>query len=197
MGLLLKDTPLHRSTIMILLTWFLACGDADQEVTSTEPTVQKIQKNNPALDSKDAKQPTESKVPEEKDSTGECDAQLKEYSDFVDEYITLLKKASEGDMTALQGYPKLMEKAESSGKSIESLYKEEKIDADCWKKYNGITNRMSEAAMEMSGASASDKAELKELQKAQDKAVDQVSCMQDCQEKTDPMEQMTCLQGCQ
>jgi hypothetical protein len=182
---------------MILLTWFLACGDADQEVPSTEPIVQKAQVNDATLDSKNMKQPTESKAPDKKDSTGECDAQLKEYSDFVDEYIALLRKANAGDLSALQGYPKLMEKAESSGQSIESLYKEDKIDADCWKKYNAITNRMSEAAMEMSGASASDKAELKELQKAQDKAVDQVSCMQDCQEKTDPMEQMTCIQGCQ
>ena len=182
---------------MILLAWFLACGDAEEEVTLKEPSVQKVQVQEPAPKSTKAEQPAKPKTPEKTASTSDCDAQLKEYSDFVDEYITLLKKASEGDMAALQGYPKLMEKAESSGKSIESLYKDEKIDADCWKKYNGITNRMSEAAMEMSGASASDKAELKELQKAQDKAVDQVSCMQDCQEKTDPMEQMTCLQGCQ
>ena len=44
-GSFIQDTILYRSTIMILLTWFLACGDADQEVPSTEPTVQKIQKD--------------------------------------------------------------------------------------------------------------------------------------------------------
>lgn len=46
----------------------------------------------------------------EKASTGDCDAQLKDYSDFVDEYIALLKKASAGDMSAMQRYPALMKR---------------------------------------------------------------------------------------
>ena len=181
---------------MILFTLFLACGDGEQEASSTAPstpTAQPVQ-----VDSKPKDVPSVAvEANTETASTGDCDAQLKDYSDFVDEYIALLKKASAGDMSAMQRYPALMKKAESSGKSIESLYKDDKIDAECWKKYNQITNRMSEAAMEMSGASAADKAELKELQKAQDKAVDQMACMQACQSKSDPMAQMTCIQGCQ
>jgi len=126
---------------------------------------------------------------------GNCDAQLKDYSEFVDEYIDLMKKANKGDMSALKKYPALMKKAEKSGKEIQGLHKDGKIDADCWKKYNKINNKMASAAMDMSGASASDKKELKDLQKAQDKAVDQAACMQNCQGKA-PAQAAACMQKC-
>ena len=90
----------------------------------------------------------------------------------------------------------MLEKAEASSKELDVLHKDGSIDADCWKKYNEINNRMTSAAMDMSGASAEDKEELQELQELQNEAVDQAACMQKCQEKTDPMAAATCMQSC-
>ena len=178
---------------MWMLSILIACGDGETEVTKSEPVAQqKVMPKKMGVQSQPAAKP---QAPVQ--AASGCDATLKNYSDFVDQYIKLLKKANAGDMTALGEYPKLMEKAEKSGSEIENLYKDGKIDADCWKKYNAITNRMAEAAMDMNGASAEDKADLQELQKAQDKAVDQMACMQECQSKSDPMAQMQCIQGCQ
>ena len=179
---------------MILLSLMFACGDAPKKSEGT-PDVQKntqVKQEEPAKKTTPAPQNnTNPSV-----SSGSCDQQLKAYSDFVDEYIALMKKASKGDASALQKYPALLEKAEKSGKELEVLHKDGKIDAACWKKYNAINNRMSEAAMDMSGASAEDKKELKELQKASDKAVDQAACMQNCQTISDPMQQANCITGC-
>lgn len=179
---------------MWMLSILIACGDGETEATNPEPVAQqKVMPKKMDAPSQVATKPANPPV----QAASGCDATLKNYSDFVDQYIKLLKKANAGDMTALGEYPTLMEKAEKSGSEIENLYKDGKIDADCWKKYNAITNRMAEAAMDMNGASAEDKAELQEVQKAQDKAVDQMACMQECQSKSDPMAQMQCIQGCQ
>lgn len=44
---------------------------------------------------------------------------LDEYEGYVDEYIDFFQKAKNGDMSALQEYPKLMEKAENLQKSLQ------------------------------------------------------------------------------
>ena len=184
---------------MLIMSFLLmACGDAEEptKVETKAKTEEVVQKDKPSADSKSSgKEAPKAKAATASAGTG-CDSQLKEYSDFVDEYIVLMEKASKGDASAIQRYPALMKKAEKSGKELEVLQKDGKIDAECWKKYNAINNRMTQAAMNMSGASAEDKKELQELQKANDKAVDQAACMQKCQEKSDPMAAATCMQGC-
>ena len=189
-----KKQPPTKSKPMILLSLMFACGDA-QDTSNPTPKIQ----NNTQVEQKKSP-PKMGAAPQKKSnpsaSSGSCDQQLKDYSDIVDEYIDLMKKANNGDLSALQKYPNLLKKAEKSGKELEVLHKDGKIDAACWKKYNAINNRMSEAAMDMSGASAEDKKELKELQKANDKAVDQAACLQNCQTISDPMQQSTCITGC-
>ena len=179
---------------MFILPLLLACSDTETKTETpaeTKPKIeQKAEEAKPAT--KEEATPKAAKV----ESTGSCDDQLKEYSAFVDEYIALMKKANAGDLSAVQKYPALLEKAEKSGKDLEVLHKDGKIDADCWKKYNAINNRMTQAAMEMSGASQKDKEEMKKLQKMNDKAIDQTACIQKCQSKTDPMAQATCMQSC-
>ena len=184
---------------MLLISFLLmACGDAEKptDIETKANTKEVVKKDTPSANSKGADK-TDPKADAATASAGAgCDAQLKEYSDFVDEYIALMEKASKGDASAIQRYPALLKKAESSGKDLEALQKDGKIDAECWKKYNAINNRMTEAAMNMSGASAEDKKDLEELQKANEKAVDQAACMQKCQKKSDPMAATTCMQGC-
>ena len=179
---------------MILLFFMFACGDA-QEASKDTPKVQNTSQVNPNKQIKKTVQAPQNKS-KSSISSDSCTEQLKEYSAFVDDYIDLMKKASKGDVKALQKYPELLKKAEKSGKELQVLHKDGKIDAACWKKYNEINNRMSEAAMDMSGASEEDKKELKEIQKVNDKAVDQAACMQNCQSISDPMQQATCVTGC-
>ena len=127
---------------------FFACGDAEEKSTTAdvETKVEVVQKAPPAAEaekSADAGKPTAT------GGSAQCDDQLKEYSDFVDEYIVLMEKASKGDLSALQKYPALLEKAEASSKELDVLHKDGNIDADCWKKYNEINNRMTNAACSM------------------------------------------------
>ena len=177
------------------LLFLFACGDAEK---TEAPTVQK----SPPIENKAPTKIAPKKMEKPAAAAdaaaatgGNCDSQLKEYSDFVDEYIVLMKKANKGDASALKSYPALMKKAEKSSKKLEVLHKDGKIDTDCWKKYNKINNKMASAAMDMSGASAADKKEMKDLQKASEKAVDQAACMQNCQGKA-PAQAAACMQSC-
>jgi len=75
------------------------------------------------------------------------DALLKSYEEYVDKYISYLKKASKGDMTALSEYPALMQKAQNFSDKMKNA--ESNMSASQWARYNKITMKMLEAAKEM------------------------------------------------
>jgi len=52
--------------------------------------------------------------------SGDWDAVLDDYEDYMDSYIRLIKKANAGDMSALSEYPKMYEKAISLGEKLEN-----------------------------------------------------------------------------
>ncbi|CAM1363353.1 MULTISPECIES: DUF6591 domain-containing protein [Tenacibaculum] len=56
---------------------------------------------------------------EKTSNSNNWDNVLDEYESYVDEYVDFFQKAKKGDMSALQEYPKLMEKAESLQKSLQ------------------------------------------------------------------------------
>lgn len=72
---------------------------------------------------------------------------LQSYEQYVDKYISYLKKASKGDMTALSEYPALMQKAQEFGDKMKNA--QSNMSASQWAKYNKITMKMLEAAQEM------------------------------------------------
>ena len=72
---------------------------------------------------------------------------LKSYEEYVDKYISYLKKASEGDMGALSEYPALLEKAQEFSDKMKNA--ESDMSASQWAKYNKITLKMLEAARKM------------------------------------------------
>lgn len=72
---------------------------------------------------------------------------LQSYEQYVDKYISYLKKASKGDMSALSEYPALMEKAQEFSDKMKNA--ESSMSASQWAKYNKITQKMLEAAQEM------------------------------------------------
>ena len=72
---------------------------------------------------------------------------LDSYDKYVTEYISFMKKASEGDMSALTEYPKMMERANDLSEKIEKCKGEMSVSQ--LERYNKITMRMAEAAKQM------------------------------------------------
>ncbi|MFT5102606.1 MAG: hypothetical protein ACI86C_000248 [Candidatus Latescibacterota bacterium] len=60
----------------------------------------------------------EEEADEEESSGEDWDAVLEDYDGFVDEYIVLLKKAQEGDMSAMTQYMSVMGKANSLNEKL-------------------------------------------------------------------------------
>ena len=75
------------------------------------------------------------------------DALLNSYEQYVDKYISYVKKAAKGDMSALAEYPSLMQKAQDFSEKMEGAQGE--MSASQWARYMKITNKMTKAAAEM------------------------------------------------
>lgn len=82
-------------------------------------------------------------------STGseDWDALLDSYDQYVTKYISFVKKAAKGDMSAVAEYPALMEKAEEYGNRLENAKSD--LSAAQWARYMKITQKMASAASEM------------------------------------------------
>ena len=75
------------------------------------------------------------------------DALLQSYEEYVDEYISFVKKAANGDMDALTEYPALMEKAQEFSVKMQNAQND--MSTSQWTRYNKITTKMLKAAQEM------------------------------------------------
>ena len=75
------------------------------------------------------------------------DELLDSYENYVDKYISYMKKAAKGDMTALAEYPSLMEKAQDYSDKLQKAQGE--MSTSQWARYNKITMKMAKAAQEM------------------------------------------------
>lgn len=75
------------------------------------------------------------------------DVLLDSYEEYVDEYISYVKKAARGDMNALTEYPSLMKKAEEFSDKMKDA--QGAMSASQWARYNKITMKMANAAQEM------------------------------------------------
>lgn len=75
------------------------------------------------------------------------DALLNSYEQYVDKYISYMKKAANGDMSALSEYPALMEKAQDLSNKMSGAQGD--MSAAQWARYMKITNKMTQAAANM------------------------------------------------
>jgi len=75
------------------------------------------------------------------------DELLDSYENYVDKYISYMKKAAKGDMTALAEYPSLMEKAQDYSDKLQRAQGE--MSTSQWARYNKISMKMMKAAQEM------------------------------------------------
>ncbi len=80
-------------------------------------------------------------------SSEDFDAVLDSYEKYVDKYISLLKKASKGDLTAVAEYPSLLQQAEEFGDKLESAKGD--LTASQMARFNKIQAKMLKAAQEM------------------------------------------------
>lgn len=94
---------------------------------------------------------TEEEAEEETSTTStasnDFDEVLDSYEEYVDQYVSYMKKAANGDMSALAEYPALMEKAQEVSKKLEDS-KDEMTAAQA-SRYVQITNKMTAAATQM------------------------------------------------
>lgn len=77
------------------------------------------------------------------------DKMLDDYEAYVDKYLDFLKKSQKGDMSALQEYPALMEKAENLEKSMKKAQDDNKLSASQIKRMTKIQTKMINAAADM------------------------------------------------
>lgn len=75
------------------------------------------------------------------------DALLDSYEEYVDKYISYVKKAAKGDMSALSEYPALMEKAQEFSEKMQNAQGD--MSSSQWSRYMRITNKMTQAAANM------------------------------------------------
>ncbi len=86
----------------------------------------------------------------ETDSTKDSedwDALLDSYEQYVDKYISYIKKAAKGDVTALSEYPNLMENAQELGEKLQKA--EGSMSSSQLSRYTRITNKMTQAIADM------------------------------------------------
>lgn len=79
--------------------------------------------------------------------TEDWDAVLTSYEKYVDKYISYVKKAANGDMTALAEYPSLMKKAQEFSDKLKNAQGD--MSSAQLARYNRISTKMMKAAEEM------------------------------------------------
>lgn len=72
------------------------------------------------------------------------DAVLNEYESYVNQYISLMKKAQNGDMSAMSDYAKMLEKAERLSDKLDDA--EDEMTSTQLSRYMKITNKLANAA---------------------------------------------------
>jgi flagellin-like hook-associated protein FlgL len=77
------------------------------------------------------------------------DKVLDDYEAYVDKYLVFLKKANKGDMSAMEEYPALMEKAQDLEKSLKDAENQKSLSASQMKRMVKIQTKMLNAAIDM------------------------------------------------
>lgn len=75
------------------------------------------------------------------------DALLDSYNSYVTKYISFMKKAANGDASAMAEYPALMQKAQEYSEKMSGAQRD--MSASQWARYMKITNKLTAAAQNM------------------------------------------------
>ena len=84
---------------------------------------------------------------DESGNSEDWDALLDSYEEYVDSYISLLEKASDGDMSALSEYPRYLSEAQDMGEKLEKVTSE--LTPSQLSRFNRITQQMLRVVQKM------------------------------------------------
>lgn len=103
-------------------------------------------------DDDDEKSYEEGDEEEDGDSSSSSDSEdwdsvLDSYKEYVDDYISLLKKAKKGDVNALAEYPSILENAQELGEKLQKA--KGSMSSSQLSRYTRITNKMTQAIADM------------------------------------------------
>ena len=88
-----------------------------------------------------------SETTEEASGSEDWDELLSSYEEYVNKYISFMKKATKGDMSAMSEYPALLEKAQEYCDQLKDAKND--MSASQLAKYNKITSKLTKAAQNM------------------------------------------------
>ncbi|MEG1916402.1 MAG: hypothetical protein RR061_06945 [Muribaculaceae bacterium] len=94
-------------------------GGSSTKSESVEADNMLIQDSIAAIEATDAGIAAEATVEESQAESEDWDSILDEYETFITDYISLMKKAKAGDMSAMTEYASCLEKANSLGEKLE------------------------------------------------------------------------------
>lgn len=80
-------------------------------------------------------------------SSEDWDAVLTSYENYVDQYISFMKRAANGDASAMAEYPAIMEKAQDLGNKLSNAQGE--MSPAQWARFERIQMKFAQAAVEM------------------------------------------------
>ena len=140
--------------IAIMAVCLAACGgkkgsEEKEEIVLTPETTQikgDLSSSDDEFSSSDDDDDTDS-YSSSSSGSQDWDALLNSYEQYVDKYISYMKKAAKGDMSALSEYPALMEKAQDLSNKMSGAQGD--TSAAQWARYMKITNKMAQAAANM------------------------------------------------
>lgn len=80
-------------------------------------------------------------------SDGNLDDLLDSFESYIDKYISLMRKAKNGDASAMSEYPDMLEEAQNLGEKIQNA--KGQLTGSQLEKYQRINNKMLQAAQEL------------------------------------------------
>ena len=150
-------TNLTKISFVILFAFVLqSCGDSNKnnnkESINYHETSDSSNENNYPNEIEETNSELNSisemdELSSESNSNIEIDEALNSYEEYVDQYITFLKKAQKGDISAMAEYPSLMQKANEANEKLENM--KDDFSSSQISRMMKIQTKMTNAALEM------------------------------------------------
>ena len=143
---------LQLAILATIALTFTACGNKTEKETSfDEPTTEM---ETSSFDTEEITDGPTDEIYEEKEEVvstpkgnNNIDEYLKSYEEYVDQYIKLMKKAKDGDVSAMTEYAEYMEKATDLSEKMEKA--ESEMSSAQMAKFLKIQAKLTQAASSM------------------------------------------------
>ena len=143
---------LQLAILATIALTFTACGNKTEKETSfDEPTTEM---ETSSFDTEEITDGPTDEISEEKEEVvstpkgnNNIDEYLKSYEEYVDQYIKLMKKAKDGDVSAMTEYAEYMEKATDLSEKMEKA--ESEMSSAQMAKFLKIQTKLTQAASNM------------------------------------------------